>query len=105
MRKVFVKKSAVKYILAGAKPRIKNLEINLKTPEKTYTTIPLDCGIRKGDGGGGFEKGVIVSLFYKKKVLAVGEFLENLSQKDLEENKKDREFLEKEILKLKKVFG
>ncbi len=81
MKKIFIKKRAKKYILSGAKPRIKNICKNTKNI-----------------------KGEVVSIFYKKQVLAVGEFIEDFPKENLQEKETGKK-KEGEIIKLKKVFN
>ena len=70
--KVFIKKEAVKYISAGNAVRIKNLKESKN-----------------------LQKGQIVSIFYKNKVLAVGGVIFSLQKEEKDE---------KEIIKIKKVL-
>jgi len=104
MRKIFVTKKSQKYILSGAKPRVKNI----KNTENKYTNISWNIGIKKNKKEEikkvGFKKGEVVSIFYKKKLLAIGEFLEDFSQKNYLAKNNDEKYQEKEIIKLKKVF-
>lgn len=80
IRKVFVKKDSRKYISSGTKPRVKNI---------------IDKGVC-------YKKDEMVSVFCKNQLLAVGEFTEDLPQKDKTTN--TEEYEEFEIIKLKKVF-
>jgi tRNA U55 pseudouridine synthase TruB len=88
MKKVFVNKKSVRYVLSGNQIRVKNLY------KKSFYK--------------NFKEKEVVSVFYKNKlnfwgsgrVLGVGEFLEDF---DFDNIKKSKE-REEEIIKLKKVF-
>jgi tRNA U55 pseudouridine synthase TruB len=99
MKKVFVKRQSTKYILSGTKPRVKNIDIE-KMKHKHAVTLQKNNILN-------FNKGEVVSIFYKKKLIGIGELLENFPRENfnLLSKKEYIEYQETEIMKLVKVFN